>query len=118
LQDQPLTGVIPREYHEFLHWFDKVIAKRLPPHHPYDHKIHLHKRFTPPFGLDYSQFRKDPQVLKEWIEKIQWKDSFGHHHRCLQLQCYLHTIPMDGGGCVSTIEFWIKEWSTTTTHYR
>jgi hypothetical protein len=69
LQDKPLEEVIPKEYHEFLPLFSKVIAETLPPHRPYDHKIKLQEGFTPPFGPIYSLSQKELGVLKEWIQK-------------------------------------------------
>jgi predicted aspartyl protease len=54
LQEKPLEEVIPKEYHEFLLLFSKVIAETLPPHRPYDHKIKLQEGFTPLFGPIYS----------------------------------------------------------------
>ena len=45
---------VPKEYHEFLLLFSEAVAKALPPHRPYDHKIPLREGFTPPFGPLYS----------------------------------------------------------------
>jgi hypothetical protein len=36
-----LKNYIPAEYHEFLPLFSEALAKNLPPHRPYDHKIPL-----------------------------------------------------------------------------
>jgi hypothetical protein len=69
LQEKRLEQLIPKEYHEFLLVFDKVIAERLPPHRPYNHKITLQNGFMPPFGPIFSLSREELQVLKEWIEK-------------------------------------------------
>ena len=69
LPEKSLEEVIPKEYHEFLPLFSKVIAETLPPHQPYDHKIKLQEGFTPAFGPIYSLSREELQVLKEWIEK-------------------------------------------------
>ena len=69
LQEKPLEQLIPKEYHEFLPLFDKVVAEKLPPHRLYDHKITLQEGFVPPFGPIYSLSREELQVLKEWIEK-------------------------------------------------
>jgi hypothetical protein len=69
LQEKPWEQLIPKKYHEFLPPFDKVIAERLTPHQPYNHKITLQDGFTPPIGSIYSLSRKELQVLKEWIEK-------------------------------------------------
>src|SRR6202158_3469414 len=69
LQEKPLEEVIPKEYHEFLPLFSKVIAEQLPPHRSHDHKITLQEGFTLPFGPIYSLSRTELEVLKEWIEK-------------------------------------------------
>jgi len=36
-----LADYVPKEYHEFLPLFSEAVAKALPPHQPYDHKIPL-----------------------------------------------------------------------------
>src|SRR6202041_432120 len=48
-----LTGV-PEEYHDFADVFSKVKANKLPPHRPYDLKINIVERSTPPLGPIYS----------------------------------------------------------------
>ena len=45
-----LADYVPKEYHEFLPLFSEAVAKAVPPHRPYDHKIPLREGFTPPFG--------------------------------------------------------------------
>jgi hypothetical protein len=47
------TIVLP-EYHEYSKIFEKVNAKKLPPHRPSDHKVPLVDGFNPPFGPLYS----------------------------------------------------------------
>ena len=64
-----LNEYIPVEYHEFLPLFSEALAKNLPPHRPYDHKIPLRDDFTPPFGPLYSMSRNELQTLKEWLEE-------------------------------------------------
>jgi hypothetical protein len=59
LQEQPLEEVIPKEYHEFLLLFSKVIAETLTPHRSYNHKMKLQEGFTPPFGPIYSLSRNE-----------------------------------------------------------
>ena len=49
-----LEDYIPKEFHDFLPLFSEVLAKNLPPHRSYDHKIPLREGFTPPFGPLYS----------------------------------------------------------------
>ena len=64
-----LKDYVPAEYHEFLPLFSETLAKNLPPHWPYDHKIPLREGFTPPFGPLYSMSRTELQRLKEWLEE-------------------------------------------------
>jgi len=46
----PDLSLIPKEYHDLLDIFTEKEAKKLPPHHPYDHTIQLEPGPTPPFG--------------------------------------------------------------------
>jgi len=64
-----LKGYVPAEYQEFLPLFSETLAKNLPPHRPYDHKIPLREGFTPPFGPLYSMFRTELRTLKDWLEE-------------------------------------------------
>jgi len=64
-----LKNYIPAECHEFLPLFSEALAKKLPPHWPYDHKIPLREGFTSPFGPLYSMFRTELQTLMEWLEE-------------------------------------------------
>jgi len=64
-----LVDYVPKEYHEFLPLFSEAVAKALPPHRPYDHKIPLREGFTPPFGPLYSLSKTELQALKEWLEE-------------------------------------------------
>jgi len=64
-----LTEYIPVEYHEFLPLFSEGLAKNIPPHWPYDHKIPLQEGFTPPFGPLYLMSRTESQTLTEWLEE-------------------------------------------------
>jgi len=64
-----LREYISAEYHEFLPLFSEALAKNLPPHQPYDHKIPLREGFTPPFSPLYTMSRTELQTLKEWLEE-------------------------------------------------
>jgi hypothetical protein len=68
LQEKSLTEVIPKEYHEFLPLFDKVIAKQWIRYCKYDHNIPLPAGFVPPFGPICCLSRNELQPLKAWIE--------------------------------------------------
>jgi hypothetical protein len=54
VQKKSLEEVIPKEYHEFLPLFSKIITETPPPHRLYDHKIKLQDGFTPTFRPIYS----------------------------------------------------------------
>lgn len=69
LQEKPIKDVIPKEYHEFLPLFSKVIAELLKPHRQYAHMIVLQQGFTSPFGLMYCISCTKIEFLKEWIEQ-------------------------------------------------
>jgi hypothetical protein len=60
---------VPVEYHKFLPLFSEAEANKLPPHHPYDHRIPLKEGFTPPFGPIYSLSRTELEALKKWLEE-------------------------------------------------
>jgi hypothetical protein len=62
---KPLEEVIPKEYHEFLPLFSKVVVETLPLYRPYSHKIKSQDGFTPPFRPIYSLSREELQFLKE-----------------------------------------------------
>lgn len=64
-----LASVIPSEYHEFLPLFSEAVARKLPPHRPYDHRITLKEGFTPPFGPLYSMSHEELKELKKWLEE-------------------------------------------------
>jgi len=70
LKEHPLEEVIPKQYHEFLPLFSKVLADWLPPHQPgIDHDVRLKDGETPPWGPLYSMTRTELVVLKEWLEE-------------------------------------------------
>jgi len=64
-----LEEYVPKEYHDFLPLFSEALAKNLKPYRSYDHKIPLHKGFTPPFGPLYSLSKTELEMLKEWLEE-------------------------------------------------
>jgi hypothetical protein len=68
-QEKLQEQLIPKEYHEFLPLFDKVISEKLPSYQLYDHKIILRKSYTPSFRPIYSLSWEELQVLIDWIEK-------------------------------------------------
>jgi len=55
LQERPLEEIFPKEYHEFLRLFNKVLVDRLPPHCPaIDHEVHLNEVEMQTWGPLYS----------------------------------------------------------------
>jgi len=64
-----LVDYVPKEYNDFLPLFSEAVAKALPPHRPYDHKISHREGFTPPFRPLYSLSKTELQALKEWLEE-------------------------------------------------
>jgi hypothetical protein len=55
LKERPLEEVVPKQYHEFLPLFNKILADRLPPHWPgIDHEVRLKDGETPTWGPLYS----------------------------------------------------------------
>jgi len=69
LKERPLDEFVPKKYHEFLPFFCKLLADRLPPHRPgIDHEIQLKEGETPPWGPLYSMSRAEVVLPKEWLE--------------------------------------------------
>jgi len=64
-----LKSLIPPEHHSFLPLFCESIANRLPPHHPYDHRIPLREGFELPFGSLYSLACHKLEAYKKSIEE-------------------------------------------------
>ena len=64
IEEGDLKSLVPEEYHEFLPLFSEAVARQLPPHRPYDHKIPLKEGFAPPFGLLYPMSRGKLKELK------------------------------------------------------
>jgi hypothetical protein len=70
LKERPLEEIIPKQYHEFLPLFSKVLADRLPPHRPGIHyKVRLKEEETQTWGPLYSMSRAELVVMKEWLEE-------------------------------------------------
>jgi len=58
LKKRPLEEIVPKQYHEFLPLFSKVLPDRLPPHRPgIDHEVRLKDGETPRWGPLYSMSR-------------------------------------------------------------
>ena len=66
-KDKGARFLAPKQFHEFLHAFEKGKDPRPPPHRPYDHSISLKPDSAPAFGPLYGMPHKELLVLKEYI---------------------------------------------------
>ena len=74
LKKHPLEEIIPKQYHEVLPLFSKVVADRLLPHRPgIDHDVPLNEGESPMWGPLYSMSRAELVVLKDWLEETMLK---------------------------------------------
>jgi hypothetical protein len=64
-----ISETVPAEYHKFLPLFSEAEANKLPPHHPYDHRIPLKEGCIPPFGPIYLLSQTELEALKKWLEE-------------------------------------------------
>jgi len=70
LRERLLEEIVPKQYHEFLPLFNKVLADRLPPYRPgIDHEVRLKQGETSTWGPLYSMSRAELVALKEWLEE-------------------------------------------------
>jgi hypothetical protein len=70
LKKCPLEKIIPKQYHEFLPLFNKVLADRLPPHRPgIDQEVQLNHGEIPMWGPLYSMSRAELVVLNTLLEE-------------------------------------------------
>ena len=60
---------LPPELHEFFELFFHQKTNKLPPHKPYDHKIKFIENKQPKYGLLYSMFQGEFQVLKKFLDE-------------------------------------------------
>jgi len=66
LRERSLEEIVPKQYHEFLPLYSKVLADRLPLHRPgINHELRLRDGGTPTWGPLYSMSRAELVVLKE-----------------------------------------------------
>jgi hypothetical protein len=66
LKEKLVEEVIPKQYHEFLLLFNKVLADRLPPHQPnIDHEVRLKEGETPSWGPLYKMSREELVAMRE-----------------------------------------------------
>jgi len=108
LKERPLQEIIPKQYHEFLPLFSKVIANRLPLHRPgIDHEIRRKDGEVPTWGPLYSLSRAELVVLKNGWRRTCQKGLFANHLHRLQHQFSSQQNLMGGYDCVSIIGIWI-----------
>jgi hypothetical protein len=70
LKERPLEEIVPKQYHEFLPLFNKILTDRLPPHRPgIDHEVRLKDGEITTWGLLYSMSRDELVVLKKWLKE-------------------------------------------------
>jgi hypothetical protein len=73
LEEQPkkpaISESVPSEYHQYLPLLSEAEANKLPPHHPYDHRIPLKDNFTPPFSPIYPLSRTELEALRKWLDE-------------------------------------------------
>ena len=63
------TKKLLTEYHDFFDVFPQADSDILLLHCPYDHKIPLIEKKTPPWGLLYSMSQDELKVLKKYLKK-------------------------------------------------
>jgi hypothetical protein len=79
LNECPLEEMVPKQYHEILPLFNKVLADRLPPHRPgIDHEVRLKEGETPTWGPLCSMSRAELVILKEWLQQNMSKGFIWH----------------------------------------
>ena len=64
----PKEQLVPSEYHDFLHLFDKKTSERFPKSTVYDHKIELKEGFIPKTTKLYPLTVKEDEVAKKFVE--------------------------------------------------
>jgi hypothetical protein len=97
LKEKHLEEVIPKQYHEFLPLFSKVLADMLPPHEPnIDHEVRLKEGETPSLGPLYTMSREELVVMKEWLEDNMTKGFIRQSSSPYAAPCVFVKKP-DGG---------------------
>jgi len=67
-RERPLEEIVPEQYHEFLPFFNEVLADCLLPLQPgIDHEVRLKEGEIPMWGPLNSMSRAKLVVLKEWL---------------------------------------------------
>ena len=65
--------VVPEVYQDFFNVFSHEEAKNMPPHHKFDHKIHLENDQTPPHSHIYPLSGTELGLLREFLDDMLGK---------------------------------------------
>ena len=61
--------ILPKQYYKFLNIFSRKKANILPPHRPYDYKIKLLLKTTPPLGPLYGISQNEQKKLRKYLDE-------------------------------------------------
>ena len=64
---------VPTHYHQYADVFSENVAKEIPPHRPYDHKIDLLDGTTPPHSHIYNMSELELKALKDYLDDMTQK---------------------------------------------
>src|SRR6202045_5141988 len=62
--------LVPHKYHDFLDVFSETLARELPPHRDYDHRVELEEGTTPPHGKLYNMSEVELKMLKDYLDDM------------------------------------------------
>ena len=65
--------VVPEAYQDFFDVFSQEEAKNMPPHHEFDHEIHLENDQTPPHSHIYPLSGTELSLLHEFLDDMLGK---------------------------------------------
>jgi len=116
MNERPLEEIVPKQYHEFLRLFSKVLADWLPPHRPgIDYKLGLKDGETPTWGPLCSMSRAELVVLKEWLEENMSKGFIRQSSSPFAAPVLFARTP--GGGLLFCIDYQDITSQTIKNHY-
>ncbi|MBW0488931.1 hypothetical protein O181_028646 [Austropuccinia psidii MF-1] len=70
---ETVLKVVPPAYYQYLYFFSKVKAEKLPPNHACDHHIKL-EGLLPPAGVIYSLSKNESETLSAYLSENLEKD--------------------------------------------
>jgi len=62
--------VVPKVYQDFFNVFSREEAKNMPPHHEFDHEIHIENDQTPPHSHIYLLSGTELGLLREFLDNM------------------------------------------------